>query len=121
MNVLEDAGEGWLSHRFTSHFACNKCGTEFLEPTPHLFSFNSPLGACTGCQGYGRIIGIDMEKVIPNRDLRLDEMPIAPWNSAGYEDCYEDLEKPRAKYRLRLDVPIKDLTRRSGTCSTPPW
>lgn len=117
VNVLEEhRGESpasdveWLSHRFTSHFACNKCGTEFLEPTPHMFSFNSPLGACTNCQGYGRIIGIDMEKVIPNRELRLDEQPIAPWNSAGYEDCYDDLEKAAAKYKLRLDVPIKDLS-----------
>jgi excinuclease ABC subunit A len=118
VNVLEESDEGapggavkvWLSHRFTSHFACNKCGTEFLEPTPHMFSFNSPLGACTNCQGYGRIIGIDMEKVIPNRDLRLDELPVAPWNSAGYEDCYEDLEKAAKKYKLRLDVPVKDLT-----------
>jgi len=81
VNVLEESEQGWLSHRFTSRFACNKCGTEFIEPTPHLFSFNSPLGACTNCQGYGRIIGIDMEKVIPNRALRLDELPIAPWNS----------------------------------------
>jgi excinuclease ABC subunit A len=117
VNVLaEHPGESpasaseWVSHRFTSHFACNQCGTEFLEPTPHLFSFNSPLGACTNCQGYGRIIGIDMEKVIPNRDLRLDELPIAPWNSPGYEDCYEDLEKHAAKYKIRLTVPIKDLT-----------
>jgi len=109
VNVLEDHEGEWLSHRFTSRFSCNKCGTEFIEPTPHLFSFNSPLGACTNCQGYGRIIGIDMDKVIPNRDLRLDEMPIAPWNSPGYEDCYEDLEKAAKKYRLRLDVPIKDL------------
>jgi len=117
VNVLEEhPGESptsaveWLSHRFTSHFACNKCGTEFLEPTPHMFSFNSPLGACTGCQGYGRIIGIDMEKVIPNRDLRLDEQPVTPWNSAGYEDCYDDLEKAAAKYKLRLDVPVRNLT-----------
>jgi excinuclease ABC subunit A len=115
VNILEDAGEAagatqWISHRFTSRFSCNKCGNEFLDPTPHLFSFNSPLGACTNCQGYGRIIGIDMEKVIPNRALRLDEMPIAPWNSAGYEDCYNDLRKAAAKYPLRLDVPIDDLT-----------
>ena len=111
VNVLEE-GEGgeWLSHRFTSRFACNLCGTEHIEPTPHLFSFNSPLGACTGCQGYGRIIGIDMEKVIPNRALRLDELPVAPWNSPGYEDCYEDLERAAAKYHLRLDVPVADLT-----------
>jgi excinuclease ABC subunit A len=110
VNVLEESADGWLSHRFTSRFQCNRCGNEFLEPTPHLFSFNSPLGACTSCQGYGRIIGIDMEKVIPNRALRLDERPIAPWNSPGYEDCYDDLEKAAAKYKLRLDVPIQDLT-----------
>ncbi len=110
VNVLEDVDGHWVSHRFTSRFACNKCGTEFVEPTPHLFSFNSPLGACTNCQGYGRIIGIDMEKVIPNRSLRLDELPIAPWNSPGYEDCYEDLERAAAKYKLRLDVPIDQLS-----------
>ena len=111
VNVLEDADGEWISHRFTSHFACNKCGSEFLDPSPQLFSFNSPLGACTECQGYGRIIGIDMEKVIPNRALRLDELPIAPWNSAGYEDCYEDLEKAARKYKLRLDVPINELSK----------
>ena len=110
VNLLEEGEDGWISHRFTSRFACNGCGTEFLEPVPHLFSFNSPLGACTNCQGYGRIIGIDMEKVIPNRTLRLDELPVAPWNSQGYEDCYEDLEKAAKKYRLRLDVPIEKLT-----------
>jgi excinuclease ABC subunit A len=119
VNVLEDADgdaataahDRWLSHRFTSRFACNKCGSEFLEPVPHLFSFNSPLGACTHCQGYGRIIGIDMEKVLPNRDLRLDEQPVAPWNSAGYEDCYDDLAKASQKYDLPLDVPVKQLTK----------
>ena len=110
VNVLEQSESGWISHRFTSRFACNACGVEFLEPTPQLFSFNSPLGACTHCQGYGRIIGIDMQKVIPNRALRLDELPIAPWNSPGYEDCYEDLERAAKKYGLRLDVPIDQLT-----------
>ncbi len=110
VNVLEESKEGWISHRFTSRFACNRCGNEFIEPTPPLFSFNSPLGACTQCQGYGRIIGIDLAKVIPNRSLRLDELPIAPWNSPGYEDCYDDLKKAAAKYKLRLDVPIDQLT-----------
>ena len=120
VNVLEDSRRrAGISHRFTSHFACNKCGTEFVEPTPHLFSFNSPLGACTNCQGYGRIIGIDMEKVIPNRDLRLDEMPVTPWNSAGYEDCYDDLEEGRGEVRpapRRADQ--RPHPRPSGTCST---
>src|SRR5207248_4546531 len=43
VNVLEESEDGWISHRFTSRFACNGCGQEFLEPVPHLFSFNSPL------------------------------------------------------------------------------
>jgi len=111
VNVLEQSGELWLSHRFSSRFSCDRCGKEFLEPVPHLFSFNSPLGACQECQGYGRIIGIDMEKVIPVRSQRLDELPVAPWNSPGYEDCYEDLEKAAKKYRLRLDVPIEELSK----------
>ncbi|HUF18350.1 MAG TPA: excinuclease ABC subunit UvrA [Thermoanaerobaculia bacterium] len=110
IHVLEEAPEGWSSHRYYASFSCNHCGDEFPEPTPHLFSFNSPLGACGDCQGYGRIIGIDMDKVIPVRSQRLDELPITPWNSPGYEDCYEDLEAAAKKHKLRLDVPIDDLT-----------
>ncbi|HVT43634.1 MAG TPA: excinuclease ABC subunit UvrA [Thermoanaerobaculia bacterium] len=110
VNILEQAGEQWLSHRYSSSFHCDRCGTEFPELRPHLFSFNSPLGACTECQGYGRVIGIDLDKVIPVRSQRLDELPIAPFNSPGYEDCYDDLEKAAKKYKLRLDVPIEKLT-----------
>jgi excinuclease ABC subunit A len=110
VNVLHPVPDGWASERFSSRFACDGCAREFVEPTPHLFSFNSPLGACTECQGYGRVIGIDMEKVIPVRSQRLDELPIAPWNSPGYESSYSDLEAAAKKYRLRLDVPIEKLT-----------
>jgi len=55
VNVLEQTEKGWVSHRFTSRFACNHCGTEVLEPTPQHFSFNSPLGACPHCQGLSLI------------------------------------------------------------------
>lgn len=110
ITILETTQKGWASHRYFASFSCNRCGDEFPEPTPHLFSFNSPLGACTECQGYGRIIGIDMDKVIPVRSQRLDELPIAPWNSPGYQDCYDDLEAAAKKYKLRLDVPIDQLT-----------
>ncbi|MGH9457946.1 MAG: excinuclease ABC subunit UvrA [Thermoanaerobaculia bacterium] len=109
--ALEEQGSDWIRHRFSSGFACDGCGREFAEPRPHLFSFNSPLGACTKCQGYGRIIGIDLDRVIPDRSRTLRELPIAAFNSAGYEDCYDDLEKAAKKYDLRLDVPIAELTR----------
>jgi excinuclease ABC subunit A len=110
INVLVQKEGEWASYRFSSRFTCDLCGREFPEPTPHLFSFNSPLGACTTCQGYGRVIGIDMDKVLPVRSQRLDELPVAPWNSPGYEDCYEELEAAAKKYKLRLDVPIEQLT-----------
>jgi len=109
VTILNRDGEQWKRRRYTSMFSCDTCETEFPDPVPHLFSFNSPLGACPTCQGYGRVIGIDMEKVIPNRSLTLNERPIAAWNSPGYEDTYEDLEKAAKKYGLRLNVPIDEL------------
>jgi excinuclease ABC subunit A len=111
VHVHEQSGDAWVTHRFSSRFACDRCEIEFTEPTPHLFSFNSPLGACETCQGYGRTIGIDLDRVIPDRSRRLDELPISPFNSPGYEDCYEDLEKASKKYDLPLDVPIDSLTK----------
>ncbi|MBW3670160.1 MAG: excinuclease ABC subunit UvrA [Acidobacteria bacterium] len=110
--VWHEENDGWIPQPFHTSFACNRCGQEVAEPRPHLFSFNSPLGACENCQGYGRVIGVDYDKVIPNRRLRLDELPVEAWNSPGYEDCYEDMEAAAEKYNLRLDVPIEDLTRR---------
>ncbi|MCM2316070.1 MAG: excinuclease ABC subunit UvrA [Thermoanaerobaculia bacterium] len=110
VNVLEDTPKGWESHRFSSRFSCDRCGREFQDPTPHLFSFNSPLGACESCQGYGRVIGIDLDKVVPDRSLTLDENPIAAWNSEGYQDCYDDLRKAAAKHKVRMTVPVKELT-----------
>jgi excinuclease ABC subunit A len=110
VNVLERGDNGWESHRFSSRFSCDQCGREFPEPTPHMFSFNSPLGACESCQGYGRVIGVDLDKVIPDRSLTLVERPIDPWNSESYEDCYDDLATAAEKHGLRRDVPIKDLT-----------
>jgi len=110
VNVLEKTDEGWNSHRFSSRFACDRCGREFVEATPHMFSFNSPLGACEACQGYGRVIGVDLDKVIPDRGLSLDDEPIDAWNSESYADCYDDLAKAAKKYGIRMDVPVKDLT-----------
>ena len=110
VTVYEESADEWIGHRYTSRLACNRCGREAMDPTPQLFSFNSPLGACEACQGYGRIIGFDLDKVIPIRSRRLDEMPVEAWNSPGYEDCYDDLAKAAKKYNLRMDVPIKDLS-----------
>ena len=66
---------------FSNRFACD--GMTFLEPSTHLFSFNNPLGACPSCEGYGDLIGIDHDLVIPNTGLSVFEDAVAPWRSAS--------------------------------------
>ena len=61
---------------FSNRFEEN--GVVFEEPSVHLFSFNSPLGACPKCEGYGRVIGIDEDLVIPDRSLSIYEDAVAP-------------------------------------------
>jgi len=89
---------------------CPKCGREFRDPTPALFTFNSPLGACSACQGFGRVIGVDLDKAIPDRSLSLSERPVAPWNTPAYESAYGDLFRACRRYSVRTDVPIARLS-----------
>jgi excinuclease ABC subunit A len=89
---------------------CPGCGCDFRDPTPPLFAFNSPLGACASCQGFGRVIGVDLEKVIPDPGLRLDERPIAAWNTPAYESAYDDLFRACRRYSVRKDVPVERLS-----------
>jgi len=94
---------------YSLELACPVCGTVVRRPTPPLFSFNSPLGACPGCQGFGRVIGIDRERVVPDPRRALGEQPIAPWNTPAYEDLYEELFAAARRRRIPLDVPWRDL------------
>ncbi len=66
---------------FSNQFA--RDGINFIEPSSHLFSFNNPLGACPACEGYGDLIGIDHDLVIPNTGLSIFEDAVAPWRSSS--------------------------------------
>ena len=66
---------------FSNQFA--RDGMHFIEPSPHLFSFNNPMGACPDCEGYGDLIGIDHDLVIPNTSLSIFEDAVAPWRSSS--------------------------------------
>jgi excinuclease ABC subunit A len=89
---------------------CPRCGREFRDPTPPMFGFNSPLGACPACQGFGRVIGVDLEKAIPDRTLTLAERPVAPWNTPAYESAYDDLFRACRRFSVRTDVPVARLS-----------
>jgi len=94
---------------FNRSFSCNRCGRNFLEPEPLIFSFNSPLGACPTCQGFGRIIGIDWQKVIPDPKKTLKQKPFAPWNTPAYEDLYEYLWEACRRHRIPIQKPFEEL------------
>jgi len=96
--------------RFDEGYNCSKCGRALRAPTPALFSFNSPLGACEGCQGFGRVIGIDLDKVIPNAKKTLREGAIALFQTKSNAECQDDLVRiATRKHTTRLDVPWQDL------------
>jgi excinuclease ABC subunit A len=101
---------GPLGVRFYSReIACPLCGEVVRRPTPALFSFNSPLGACPVCQGFGRVIGIDRERVVPDPRRTLAERPIAPWNTPAYEELYDELFAAARRRKVPLDVPWGEL------------
>ncbi len=106
---VEVVGEDGERLPFTRSFSCNQCGTSYSQPEPLLFSFNSPIGACPTCQGFGRIIEIDWQKVIPNPGKKLNERPFAPWNTPAYEDLYNYLWEACRKYRIPVEKPFADL------------
>jgi excinuclease ABC subunit A len=94
---------------YSRELSCPVCGTVVRRPTPPLFSFNSPLGACPTCQGFGRVIGIDRERVVPDPRKTLAERPIAPWNTPAYEELYDELLAACRKRKVPLDIPWQDL------------
>jgi excinuclease ABC subunit A len=101
---------GGRARVFRRGLHCPRCAREFRDPTPPIFGFNSPLGACPACQGFGRVIGVDLEKAIPDRGLTLAERPVAPWNTPAYESAYDDLFRACRRYSVRTDVPVSRLS-----------
>jgi excinuclease ABC subunit A len=105
---VEALGEQEMLH-YNRSLGCVRCGRTVRPPVPALFSFNSPLGACPTCQGFGRVIGIDRERVIPDPVWTLEERPIAPWNTPAYEELYDELFAACRRRRIPLDVSWRDL------------
>src|SRR5256886_17499847 len=99
-----------LTFHFSNRFHCARCDIEYREPSPALFSFNHPLGACPTCRGFGRTITIDYDLAIPDRCLSLAEGAVKPWQSGQSAECQSDLLKFRRKARVPVDVPINKLS-----------
>jgi excinuclease ABC subunit A len=95
---------------FSNRLECSECKIEYNPPIPNLFSFNSPIGACNTCRGFGRTIGIDMELVIPDHSLSLEEGAIKAFGKPENNRMeFEDLADFCRRQKIPMNVPFRDL------------
>jgi excinuclease ABC subunit A len=95
--------------KYSDSFICKYDGTFYDEPEPHLFSFNSPYGACPTCQGFGNTIGVDYGLVIPNPLLSIKQGAIDPFSRPQHAWAQKELLKYAASASIDIDMPYADL------------
>ena len=103
--INADSGE---QQEFNKFYEC--CSVRYEEPEPRFFSFNNPFGACPVCQGFSKVIGIDMNLVIPNPNLTIADGAIAPFKGAKYSSYLRDLIQNAREYKFPIHIPYKQLT-----------
>ncbi|MFA5909521.1 MAG: excinuclease ABC subunit UvrA [Vicinamibacterales bacterium] len=106
---LADAGEP-VWHLFSERFECRTCGIPYEDPQPRLFSFNNPFGACPTCHGFGNIIELDLELVVPDQAKSINQGAVEPWTKPHYRSQLAELKRAAKTRGVRLDVAWADLT-----------
>ncbi|EWM50372.1 excinuclease ABC, ATPase subunit domain protein [Bordetella holmesii 70147] len=96
--------------KYSDRLHCADCDIEYSEVLPSSFSFNSPLGACETCRGFGRVIGIDLGLVIPDENKTLKEGAIKPWQTPSFKECQDELMKYAPRAGVPVSVPWKAMT-----------
>jgi len=97
-----------VSQKFSNLFSAD--GIEFEEPTVHMFSFNNPVGACPICEGYGKVIGIDEDLVIPNKSLSIYQDAVACWKGEKMSEWKNQLIYSAEKFDFPIHKPFYELT-----------
>lgn len=95
---------------YSNKLRCSTCKIDYAQVTPNQFSFNSPVGACETCRGFGKTMGIDYERVIPNENLSIHQGAIRVFNSPAYRESYEDILDYASDVDFPIDTPWKKLT-----------
>ncbi|MEO7158521.1 MAG: excinuclease ABC subunit A, partial [Vicinamibacterales bacterium] len=99
-----------IQHLFSERFECRTCGIPYEDPQPRLFSFNNPFGACPTCHGFGNIIELDQELVVPDQQKSINGGAIEPWTKPHYRSHLAELKRAVKSGAVRLDTPWRDLT-----------
>jgi len=109
---LDENKKAGKAIRFSNHHHCPDCDIEYSEPVPSLFSFNSPIGACESCKGFGRIIGVDYGLVIPDESKSLEEGAIKPIQTPSYIDVQDELISFAKKKKIPVNKAWNKLTKK---------
>jgi excinuclease ABC subunit A len=105
-----------LHRSFSGRLECAACGISYRAPLPSLFSFNSPIGACDTCRGFGRILDVDLDLVIPDPFLTLEQGAVKPWGGRKEDRMeYHDLRAFCRKKKIPMDVPFFALGKEQKT------
>jgi excinuclease ABC subunit A len=110
---FEGKGDCFVEHNDTVRFFCDRFeldGIKFEEPTPNFFSFNNPYGACKRCEGYGKVIGIDEDLVIPDKSKSVFDGAIAPWRGEKMKEWLDKLVRTAVKFDFPIHRPYNLLT-----------
>jgi excinuclease ABC subunit A len=110
VRALADDGAERELWRYSSDLHCAPCDIHYKEPSPSAFSFNSPIGACETCRGFGRVIGVDYGLVIPDEGKTLRDGAVKPWQTQSYRECQDDLMRFARKRGIPVDTPWRNLT-----------
>ncbi|MCB0533614.1 MAG: excinuclease ABC subunit UvrA [Lewinellaceae bacterium] len=113
----ESEGECWIQPmdqqseivKFNNRFELD--GIQFPEPTPQLFNYNNPYGACPKCEGYGRILGIDPDKVVPDKTLSVYDGAIAPWKGEKYGEWLRLFLQQAHRFDFPVHKPFEELSK----------
>jgi excinuclease ABC subunit A len=111
IQIPPDGADGdAVTVRFSERFECRECDIAYELPQPRLFSFNNPFGACPLCHGFGNIIELDMDLVVPDRSKSISQNAIEPWSKPHYRAQLAELKRAARPRGLRIDVPWSELT-----------
>jgi excinuclease ABC subunit A len=110
--TLEIDGKPWQRLDFSMHNECSTCRIEYPPLEPKRLSFDSPLGACPTCEGFGNILDLDMDLIVPDASKSIREGAIAPWNTKSYRHELDELLALAGDYQLNVDVPFHTLDAR---------
>ncbi len=110
LSVVLGADSAKPNHKsFSTDWRCADCDLKLPAPTPGLFSFNNPIGACPTCKGFGRTLGLDLHKAMPDESLSIHGGLVRAFSGSTYRESQEDLERAAIKKGIDIDVPYCDL------------